>query len=66
MENILISGSQLTACCSGGKSFLSFNEKSPKALETAKYPLTLEWYTLDPESTIRWASPFDVGLWSVV
>lgn len=58
------SGNAVTICCSGGRSALFLNSKSPIALLSARLPLTLPKSTKPPAAQIRAFSPSFCGLWS--
>jgi hypothetical protein len=58
------SGNAVTICCSGGRSALFLNSKSPIALLSARLPLTLPKSTKPPAAHIRAFSPSFCGLWS--
>mmetsp|Transcript_42649 Transcript_42649/g.118722 ORF Transcript_42649/g.118722 Transcript_42649/m.118722 type:complete len:312 (-) Transcript_42649:87-1022(-) len=58
------SGSTVTCCASGGRSWRCLYKKSPKARETARSPFTRRFTTLPPPASIRFCSGSLFGLWS--
>lgn len=60
------SGSGETSCSHGSSSGSRLYAKSPKALLTARLPLTRERSTAPPALRIRRASSGQAGLWSLV
>ena len=59
---ITTSGKAVTICCSGARSALFLNSKSPIALERARLPFTRPKSTKPPAAVIRAFSPVNSGV----